>query len=1104
MPAPAQPILASLVGTNGNDSLVALIGGSTIAGLLGNDTLVGLAANDALVGDIGTDLLLGALGDDSLWGGDGADTLDGSTGNDMLAAGAGADSAFGGDGDDTVWGVAGVSSATLAGGDGNDAISGGGMLLGGLGADSLAGSTGADTLDGGDGLDTMEGGSGDDVYIVDDMGDRVIEANVTGFDVVFASVSYDLTNRVVERLVLTGIGATSATGNPLANELVGNAGQNLLVGLGGADTLDGGAGADTLEGGTGNDVYIVDHPGDLVIEASGAGLDLVLASITFDMSGQFAERLVLTGIAAINGFGNALANELVGNGAANRLQGREGADTLDGGAGADTLEGGTGNDTYVVDNAGDRVIEAAGEGFDQVFAAVTFSLNGQFAERLVLTGAAAINGTGNALANQLVGNGAANRLDGLGGADTMEGGAGNDTYVVDNAGDRVVEDPGNGTDLVLASVSYALGGQAIENLRLTGLDAINGEGNDLANVLDGNAAGNLLVGGVGNDSLFGRGGDDTLEPGTGTDRMGGGTGNDLYRVAAAELTSADLIADDAGSADTIEILDGLDPIAPDSFQAINIGGSLANRIQGIERFVLGSGNDTFLPGNLIGDTADADVVSAWGGAGADRLDGSQVSRLTAPLSFLLDGGEGADTLVGGRGTDTLILGAGADRASGGLGNDVFLVDAAELTGADILAGESGTDTLRFTGGGAVGAGAFAGLSGIEVIELSADGQEMTLPAAFADGLGFTMGTLRGGDGDDVIDVSAFAANRRVTVELGAGNDILIGGAGNDSVFAGGGVDEIHVDAGINRVTFGVDELSALDIVTAATAIAFDTLVVGVAAGRTLAQTVFAGVSGFDTFNLNGGEGSAARLPATLVTQSGQSSVNVNVTGGSMAVDARAVASGIRMDGGAGNDTVFGGSGADTLVGNGGDDVHVGGTGGDRIFLGTSVTSRDIALLRAASDGTADINTAVSIAGADSVSGTEFDGNFIMADRFAFGLADATTWFVGAAQNISLDYSAARLEGVSVAADDFGSLTAVRAAVGSRLTNNDPLQFESLLLVITGASNTRFGVYFFQDRDHNATVDSTDILRLLAVGTGAGPTFSGNSGFRLTSEFELLG
>ena len=39
------------------------------------------------------------------------------------------------------------------------------------------------------------------------------------------------------------------------------------------------------------------------------------------------------------------------------LYGRDGADHLDGGAGADAMDGGDGDDTYVVDNAGDTVVE---------------------------------------------------------------------------------------------------------------------------------------------------------------------------------------------------------------------------------------------------------------------------------------------------------------------------------------------------------------------------------------------------------------------------------------------------------------------------------------------------------------------------------------------------------------------------------------------------------------------------------------------------------------------------------------------------------------------------------------------------------------------------
>lgn len=1031
MSAPPLPLVFSFVGTPGDDTLVALAGGSTIDGLGGADTITGLGGNDALVGGEGADSISGGLGDDTIWGGDGNDTLDGGGGNDVILTGLGADSVSGGDGNDTIWGVTGASAATLSGGAGADVISGGGLLLGGEGADSLVGSTGADTLDGGPGADTMTGGAGNDVYYVDDAGDRVIEANGAGFDQVFSSVSFNMGGAELEWLFLIGGAPINGIGNSIGNFISGNGAANRLVGLGGDDTLEGAGGADTMEGGTGNDTYYVDDVNDLVIETADNGLDQVFSSVSFSLAGTFVEMLTLIGAAPINAWGNAQDNYLVGNSANNRLAGLEGADTLDGGAGADTMEGGSGDDVYYVDNAGDRVIEANGAGFDQVFSSVSFSLAGTFVERLTLTGSAALTGSGNSQANHLIGNAGANRLSGLGGDDLLEGGGGDDT-------------------------------------------------------------------------LLGGGGDDTIEPGTGIDRMDGGVGNDLYRVLAGQLTSSDLIGDEAGSEDTLEIIDALDVLGT-SFLGISISGALAGRIQGIERFLLGSGNDVFLPGNAIGDSAGADVVTVSGGAGNDRLDVSQVARLTTPLAFLLDGGEGADSLIGGRGADTISPGSGNDRAFGGLGNDLFLMLSGEFDAADTLNGESGTDTLRFIGNAAVGSAAFANVSGIEVIELSEDGQQVTLPGAFAEGLGFTMATIRGGAGDDLVDVSAFASNRRVTVELGDGNDTLFGGAGNDTVFAGSGVDEIHVAGGVNRVTFAAGELSGLDIVTASTTTAFDTLVVEVAAGRTLSQGAFAGVSGFDTFNFVGGEGSAVRLPGTLVSQSGQASVNVNVAGGfgSMAVDGRAIASAFRMDGGTGNDTLFGGGGADTLVGNGGDDVLVGGTGGDRIFLGTSATSRDIALLRAVSDGTADINTTQSLAGADSVSGTEFEGNFIMVDRFGFGLPDATTWFVSAAQNVSLNYSAARLEGVSIAADDFGSLTAVRNAVGSRLTNNDPLVFEKLILVITGASNTRFGVYYFEDRDHNTTVDNTDILRLLAVGTGAGPTFSGNGGFRLTSEFELL-
>src|SRR5262249_9420529 len=157
--------------------------------------------------------------------------------------------------------------------------------------------------------------------------------------------------------------------------------------------------------------------------------------------------------------------------------GGAGDDTLDGGVGADVMSGGSGNDNYYVDNAADRVIEAAGEGSDTIYASVSYTLAlGAVIE--VLRGNAGATGlalTGNELDNHVLGgdgqdvlNGGAGNdiLDGSAGADTMTGGTGDDTFVVDSVGDVVTEAGGQGSDTVLASIDYALQtGTSIEHLK---------------------------------------------------------------------------------------------------------------------------------------------------------------------------------------------------------------------------------------------------------------------------------------------------------------------------------------------------------------------------------------------------------------------------------------------------------------------------------------------------------------------------------------------------------------------------------------------------------------------------------------------------------------
>jgi serralysin len=309
-------------------------------------------------------------------------------------------------------------------------------------------------------------------------------------------------------------GNDSLTGTAVDDLLEGLAGNDTLTGLEGNDTLDAGTGGDRLIGGLGDDTYIVDGPGDTVIENADHGIDTVRSSASRTLDAN-VENLTLTGTASINGTGNSLNNVITGNSANN---------VLNGAAGIDWLAGGAGNDTYVVDLREDRVAENAGEGIDTVRSSATLYELDANVENLTLI-AGGLNGWGNALNNVIRGNGANNVLNGLTGADTLIGGAGNDTYLVDGPGDRVIENAGEGVDSVQSTASHTLAAN-VENLLLTEIFATNGTGNGLSNVITGNEAANSLSGLDGNDRLAGSWGNDTLSGGNGNDRLRGGGGDD--------------------------------------------------------------------------------------------------------------------------------------------------------------------------------------------------------------------------------------------------------------------------------------------------------------------------------------------------------------------------------------------------------------------------------------------------------------------------------------------------------------------------------------------------------------------------------------------------
>ncbi len=224
-----------------------------------------------------------------------------------------------------------------------------------------------------------------------------------------------------------------------------------------------------------------DYLDDLIIGARNAdpnGSDTGASYVIFG-SGP-ATSVNLTGsVISQSMVGSNQSDTLSGLGGNDTLVGRGGADKLNGGGGKDLMMGGGGNDRYTVDNAGDNVSEAGGNGVDTVISSVNFLL-GTGLDNLTLAGGGNLDGTGNAGKNTLTGNAGKNTLNGGANNDKLSGGTGNDTLSGDAGNDRLV------------------GGGNKDKL-------FGGNGND---TLKGNAGSDILQGDAGNDRIIGGGGTD--------------------------------------------------------------------------------------------------------------------------------------------------------------------------------------------------------------------------------------------------------------------------------------------------------------------------------------------------------------------------------------------------------------------------------------------------------------------------------------------------------------------------------------------------------------------------------------------------------------------
>jgi Ca2+-binding RTX toxin-like protein len=604
-------------------------------------------------------------GNDDLLGGPDGDQIEGLGGNDRLTGGDGADTLLGGVGNDVLWGGA-VDDPFGDAGDGGD------WLDGGAGNDSVRGAFGDDTVNGGEGDDTLGAGPGSDLVDGGDGTDWLginfeLQPNAIVFSAAalqagveaelrFGDGSVD-TIRDVERLRLIGSAhGDSLTGAGFSNVIQGLAGNDSLHGGSasdrieggdGDDLLNGGTGADTMLGGAGNDVYYVDAPGDVVTEAAGAGIDLVIAEHgSYTLGAEIEQgRIAVNGAAGL--YGNALDNLLYA------------------GNGDNSLYGGSGIDTVSYRYAGAAV-------FVSLSLAGAQATSGSGMDSLSLIE----NLSGSVFNDRLGGNAQWNVLDGGVGADTLIGGDGSDTYVVDHSQDVVIETNADlrsgGSDWVHSHLNSTTLGANVEH----GLILRAGSAN-----LFGNAANNILVAGDGDNRINGGSGVDTVS----YERAAAAVGVDLSLVTAQ--------ATGGSGSDTLTLIENLIGGAyADSLK----GNGLWNRIDGglgADTMEGGLGSDSYVfdnAGDVVIERADEGIDWVY-----SRLESYQLGEniengaIDRDEGYSLSGNALANVLQVGLGDDTLDGGEGADTASFARASSAVVVQLER----GLATGGAGTDTL---------------------------------------------------------------------------------------------------------------------------------------------------------------------------------------------------------------------------------------------------------------------------------------------------------------------------------------------------------------------------------------------------------------------------
>jgi len=552
--------------------------------------------------------------------------------------------------------------------------------------------------------------------------------------------------------------------------------------------------------------------------------------------------------------------------------------------------------------------------------------------------------------------------------DVVRGLQGDDKYYAETSDDVILEEVGEGHDVVFANIDFELqAGSEIEELRANRVQGSRLTGNEFDNII------------VGSNGM------DTLEGGGGRDLLMGGQNSDTYVVRDLVVQVIEThIGSIGGFQDRVDAY---------------ISYTLTNYVEAL--YLFGTATDGF--GN-----GENNVI--YGNTASNTLEGRAGNDL-------LDGGAGNDTLVGGSGDDRYHVDSAADRvvevAGGGLDTiyarvnysltagqevetlraDIGITRGLSLTGNEIdntFIGGAGKDTLI---GGGGDDRYYVDSAADQVVEAAGGGADTVYAAVnYKLGAGQEIEILRGDAGTTGLVLTGNDFNNKIIGR--GGDDTLNGGVGNDTLIGTDGDDRYHVDSAADRVveTAGGAADTIYASVDYSLAAGQEVEILRVNGGTTgLSLTgneldnALVGGSGDDTLDggagndvLNGGSGGSDMLNGGLgddryyVVDSTADQVIEAAGGGTdliyasvdytlatgqevEALFANAGAAGLilagnefnnTLVGGVGDDTLVGGSGNDTLIGNGGDDryevdsaadlvVEAGGGGADTVYASVS-------------------------------------------------------------------------------------------------------------------------------------------------------------------------